>query len=243
VNAPADYQLGGAYRPAPGVVIVSRDWRDPSPALSSPGPRYGICYVNAFQTQPEHASWWRHKHPGLLLRDHRGRLVEDRHWPGEFLLDITTKRKRARLLDIADRWMRRCDRAGYRAVEPDNLDSWTRSRGLLRRVHAAAMARGLVRRGHRLRLAVAQKNTVEMLRKRRWIGFDFVVTEDCERYAECHRYRSAYGSQMIEVEYPDGAGWAGFRAACRKRGDAISIVFRDRNLVPRGEPGYRFATC
>ena len=48
---------------------------------------YGICYVNAFQTQPGTRSWWLATHPTLLLRDSAGRLVSDADWPGETLLD------------------------------------------------------------------------------------------------------------------------------------------------------------
>ncbi len=47
VNAGFDYQLGGDYPPPTGVTVVTRD------VTGSPAPgTYGICYVNAFQTQP-----------------------------------------------------------------------------------------------------------------------------------------------------------------------------------------------
>lgn len=236
VNQPADYQLSGAYPPPPGVTVTTRDWRDPAPRRG-----YGICYVNGFQSQPEHGRWWRRNHPDLLLRNRSGRLVEDRNWPGEYLLDITTKAKRRGLTRIVSRWLRRCAAAGYRAVEPDNLDSWTRSHGLIRRRHTDAMARSLVRAGHNLGLAVAQKNAVEIVGRR--IGFDFAVAEDCQVYRECGRYVLRYGQAVIEIEYADGAGWRGYRAACRARGAAITVVFRDRLLRRPGQRGYRFATC
>ena len=85
VNATFDYQIGGAYAPAAGVGIVDRDRHD-SPAAG----RYSICYVNAFQTQPEEASWWRKHHPSLLAHTKAGKRIEDPDWPGEFLLDTST---------------------------------------------------------------------------------------------------------------------------------------------------------
>lgn len=45
---PFDYQLGGAYTPPTGVRTVVRD-RTAAPA---PG-LYNICYVNAYQAQPD----------------------------------------------------------------------------------------------------------------------------------------------------------------------------------------------
>ncbi len=66
-NGMLDYQLGGAYTPPAGVVVVSRD-RTASPA---PG-IYNICYVNGFQTQSDERSFWLTEHPELLLRDASG---------------------------------------------------------------------------------------------------------------------------------------------------------------------------
>ena len=80
----ADYQLGGTYPPASTVQIVTRD-RTERPA---PG-RYNICYVNAFQTQPGELTFWKSKHPSLLLRDGGAPLI-DENWPDEVILDIRT---------------------------------------------------------------------------------------------------------------------------------------------------------
>ena len=66
----------------------------------------------------------------------------DPGWPDEWLLDISTAPKRRAITRIMDRWIRGCARDGYDAVEFDNLDSWTRSRGLLKPRHAVAQARG-----------------------------------------------------------------------------------------------------
>src|SRR5687767_9981474 len=52
VDAPIDYQLGGAYEPPDGVEIVSRD-RGAAPASGL----YNLCYVNGFQIQPDEESF------------------------------------------------------------------------------------------------------------------------------------------------------------------------------------------
>ncbi|MFD0524047.1 endo alpha-1,4 polygalactosaminidase [Paractinoplanes durhamensis] len=121
-NGRFDYQLGGAYPPDTNVKIVDRD-RTAKPA---PGV-YSICYVNAFQTQPGENSWWQRHHNDLLLREKDG-YVEDEDWPDERLLDISTAAKRTALAGIIGGWFADCAKAGFRAVEPDNLDSYTRSK-------------------------------------------------------------------------------------------------------------------
>ncbi len=236
-NAQFDYQLGGAYPPARATRIVVRD-RTERPARG----RYNVCYVNAFQTQREENAWWRTHHPRLLLRK-RGRAVQDPGWPGEVLLDTRTRSRRAALARIIGRWLRGCAQDGFRAVDLDNLDSWTRSRKLLRKSGNAALARSLVTRAHRLGLAVAQKNTVELLPQARRIGFDFAIAEDCQRYDECDAFTAVYGRRVYEVEYEDGAGLDGFRDACTARGATISITYRDRDLRPAGRRGHRSAFC
>src|SRR4051812_28100763 len=93
VNGRFDYQIGGAYTPRSDVRIVDRD-RHSKPAKGV----YSICYVNAFQTQPEEHAWWLRNHPSLLLRDKAGHEVGDPGWPGEILLDTSSAAKRAALV-------------------------------------------------------------------------------------------------------------------------------------------------
>ncbi len=236
VGAVFDYQLGGSYRPAADVRIVDRD-RTSTPARGV----YSICYVNAFQTQPEQATWWRRHHPTLLLRS-RGHLVQDPGWPGEYLLDTSSAAKRRALLTIVGGWFDGCARKGFRAVEPDNLDSWTRQgvRGAITRADNIAFARALVTRAHARGLAIAQKNTTELTSAR--IGFDFAIAEECEVYRECGTYTSHYGRHVIEIEYTDN-GRAAFTRACRARGRSVSVILRDRDVVARGDRAYRYAHC
>ncbi|MFY0409524.1 endo alpha-1,4 polygalactosaminidase [Solicola sp. PLA-1-18] len=233
-----DYQLGGAYKPARGVDVVVRD-RTSKPARG----RYSICYVNAFQTQPGELGWWRSKHPGLLLHDDDGQLVADPDWPDEVLLDTSTANKRAGLARIVGRWVRGCADRGFDAVESDNLDSWTRSDGRLTRAGNIALARSLVRTGHRAGLSMGQKNAAEAVRAgRRTARFDFATAEECEVYRECGAYRRVYKRHLIEIEYTDN-GKRAFRRACAKRGHSVSVLLRDRDVVRRGADGYVSRWC
>ena len=76
-NGGYDSQLGGAYPPAAGVTVVSRD-REEAPAAGL----YSICYVNAFQTQAHEAGWWKQNHDRLLLRTASGSLCRGRQLAG-----------------------------------------------------------------------------------------------------------------------------------------------------------------
>lgn len=219
VGTDVDYQLGGNRRSPGGVGVVVRDRN------AKPAGRYDVCYVNGFQTQPDEKRFWR-DHWGLVLR-RRGEAVVDSAW-GEWLLDIRTPAKRERLARIVGRWTAGCADDGFEAVEFDNLDSFTRSRGLLERADAIAFARLLVRRGHRAGLAVGQKNLAGYDGSR--IGFDFAVAEECGRYRECGAYTSAYGRRVLSIEYRH----QDFRRTCRGFGDRLAVVLRDRQLRPDG---------
>jgi hypothetical protein len=215
-----DYQLGGAADPAPNVGIVVRDRTEP------PAGRYDVCYVNGFQTQPDERRFWR-RHPELLLRDGDGRLVVDEAW-GEVLLDVRTPVKRRALARISGRWVRGCARDGYAAVEFDNLDSFTRSHGLVGRRQALRYAALLVATAHRHDLAAGQKNLAGFDGTR--IGYDFAVSEECGRYDECGRYVDHFGDQVLMVEYRP----QDFAETCAAYGASHAVVLRDRDLTPAG---------
>jgi hypothetical protein len=236
-NGRFDYQIGGAYRPSTSVRIVDRDRLD-RPARG----RYNVCYVNAFQTQPADIRWWKAKHGDLLLRKANGRYVVDGEWD-EILLDTSTAAKRARLASIVGGWINRCASRGYDAVEPDNLDSYSRSSKRLTRKDNVLFAKALARRAHAAGLAIAQKNDPSIAPKGRRIGFDFAIAEECQVYDECGAFTSAYGRRVYELEYVDNGGAANFARACKARGAKISIVYRDRDVVPRGARGYVYKAC
>lgn len=237
VNGRFDYQIGGSYAPAASVAVVSRD-RHEAPV---PG-RYSLCYVNAFQSQPEDKAFWTGQRRSLLVQK-KGRLVTDPDWPGEYLLDTSTAAKRKALAAIVNPWIDGCARSGFQAVEPDNLDSWTRSKGVLDRADNVAFATLLAQRAHARGLAIAQKNTTELgsLGRTR-VGFDFAIAEECQVYDECGAYTTVYGNQVIEIEYTDNPRSA-YTAACRAQGRKISVILRDRDVVAKGRAGYRYENC
>jgi Glycoside-hydrolase family GH114 len=237
IDAQFDYQIGGAYPPAGSVGIVDRD-RGDEPAAG----KYNVCYVNAFQTQSEDAAWWRANHPDLLLR-RDGAYVVDEAW-NEILLDVSTAAKRAALADVVGGWIDGCASAGFDAVEPDNLDSWTRSDGLLTSADALAYAQLLALRAHADGLAIAQKNASELgLLGKLGAGFDFAIAEECHVYVECGDYTSVYGHEVYEIEYAENGGEANFIRACRAHGERISIAYRDVGVAPADEPGYVYRSC
>ncbi|MER8012014.1 endo alpha-1,4 polygalactosaminidase [Streptomyces sp. NPDC094149] len=232
-NAKFDYQIGGAYTPPTGVKAVSRD-RGASPAAGL----YNICYVNAFQTQPDELDWWKSKHPDLLLKDSGGDYVIDEGWD-EVLLDTSTAAKRDKLAAVVGGWIKGCADSGYQAVEPDNLDSYERSDGRLTKSNNAAFATLLAQKAHAAGLAIAQKNTTDLLSKGKTIGFDFAVAEECGRFDECGDYASTYNNRVFVIEYRS----SDFDKTCSKWGSKLSVVRRNVAVSPKGSSGYVFKTC
>jgi hypothetical protein len=231
-NEPFDYQLGGAYPPPAGVKIVSRD-RNAPPA----GAGYDICYVNGYQSQPDESMFWLSGHPDLVLRDGNGQPVMDPVW-NEMLLDITTSAKRAALADVVGGWIDGCAAAGFQAVEIDNLDTYSRSTGLITQDDAVAFMQLLSARAHADGLAIAQKNASEIVARKSEMGTDFAVAEECDVYSECDVYTGGYGDRVLVIEYTQ----AGFSTGCASF-PQLSIVLRDVNLVTPSDSGYVYQGC
>jgi len=232
-NAKWDYQIGPAYTPPQGVTLVSRD-REATPAPSI----YNNCYVNAYQTQSNEVKWWKKNHNNLLLKKAGGGYVVDSYW-GEILLDISTPAKRAAIADIVNGWIDGCAADGFNAVEPDNLDSWTRSGGRLTKDDAFALASLLTEHAHADGLAIAQKNAAGQVALGVAAGFDFAVAEECGRYNECGAYIKGYGNEVFVIEYRD----QDFTKSCAKWGSQLSIVERDRQVTGPGSSKYVYASC
>jgi hypothetical protein len=232
-----DYQIGGAYTPSSTVKIVDRD-RLESPAAG----KYNICYVNAFQTQPDDAAWWKTNHDDLLLKKANGSYVIDSAWD-EMLLDTSTAAKRTKLLAVVGGWIDGCKASGYSAIEPDNLDSYSRSGKRLTKQNNVDFAKLLAARAHADGLAIAQKNDSSMASSGKAIGFDFAVVEECQVYDECDDFSAVYGTQVYEIEYTDNGGTSNYTKACTARGATTSVIYRDRDVVPKGAAGYVYKFC
>ncbi len=237
-GAPFEYQLGGAGPPAPATEVVVRDVTAP------PAGRYDVCYVNGFQSQPAETGRLVSEHPELVLHD-GGEPVADPDWPDEVLLDVSTPALRTRLVrEVVGPLLDRCASAGFEAVEVDNLDSWIRSRNLLDADDAVAFTALLVERAHARGLAYAQKNAAEVTDRVRAAGADLVVAEDCAAFDECGTYAGAY-PVVLDVEYDADA----FALLCAAQDDrrralpGLSVVLRDRDVLPRDAPGAVHATC
>lgn len=215
-----DIQLGGPRSVPDDVVIVERD------RTAEPAGGYDLCYVNGFQAQPDEGERWADS--DLVLRDEDGEPVIDEVWQ-EHIFDISTAEKRDALMEVVEPWVRGCADDGFDAVEVDNLDSFTRSEGLLDEDDADAWAAMVVDVGHDAGLAMAQKNRAG------WdgttVGFDLAVVEECGAYDECDGFVEDYGDHVLVVEYTD----EGLEAACAAYGGELPIVLRDVDLAPDGE--------
>ncbi|MFE6887118.1 endo alpha-1,4 polygalactosaminidase [Streptomyces sp. NPDC057694] len=229
-HAGFDYQIGGAYTPPAGVSVVSRD-REAAPAAGL----YNICYVNAFQVQPDELGDW---DADLLLRDSAGDVIIDEEW-NEAILDVGTAAKRERIAAKVNGWIDGCAAKGFQAVEPDNYDSYTRSQDKFGSSAAMAYIELLSAHAHAKGLAIAQKNTSDLAEYRSSTGLDFVVAEECGRYDECGHYTEYFGDNVIDIEY----GAKGLTAACEGWKDKLSIVRRDLDVSPIGSSGYLRQTC
>jgi hypothetical protein len=233
-----DYQIGGVYQPDARVKIVVRD-RSKIPV----GDRYNICYLNALQTQPDpmdgSLSWWKQNHGDLLVKKPDGEPMIDPEWD-EGILDISTAEKRAKILDIQKQWIEGCKSSRYQAIEADNLDSHTRAGGAFDLNATKEFMKAFVKHAHQKGLAVAQKNGGELGDSgKKYVGFDFAITEDCQAHDECKPYADAFGDNVFQIEYTDEA----FQKSCADRGGKVSIIRRDRNVVPYGHADYVYEVC
>ncbi|MDO8392371.1 MAG: endo alpha-1,4 polygalactosaminidase [Actinomycetota bacterium] len=223
-GAAFDYQLGGDAPLPAGVTVVARDWEGGTPPG---GGVYAICYVNAFQSQPE-VEW-----PAEVVTE-----FEDPAWPGEFVIDLSTAASRGRALQRAREMIETCAAKRFDAVEFDNLDTFSRFEDLpFGQAETVRYATALVNAAHDTGLAAGQKNTAELLGAP--IGFDFAVVEQCGEYDECAAFQQAYGDQVLAIEYTA----EGLATACAVLGPNASVVLRDLGLSTPLDPGYVYSTC
>lgn len=235
VGGGLDYQLGGAYDPPAGVDIVVRDSTD-EPAVGL----YSVCYLNGFQTQPADSLRMLEDSPELILTAGGG-PVRDENWPDELLFDTGSAAKRTALAALLLPQLTACATAGFDAVEIDNLDSYTRSAGLLEADDNVAFARILVTGAHDEGLAIGQKNAADLAEPLAEL-FDFAVAEECDRWQECGLYRAAYGDRVLAIEYADDLR-EDFAAACAVPDRPRSMILRDRDLAMAGAAGYVYERC
>ncbi|KAH8817913.1 glycoside hydrolase family 114 protein [Flagelloscypha sp. PMI_526] len=222
-----DYQIGGSFTPDSSVKTVSRDYESGEVAKGL----YNVCYINAFQSQPGEAlAWWEKNAKDLLLQKN-GKPYLDPDWD-EYIFDTTTDAKRQALAKIVKPWIDTCAKKGFNAIEPDNLDTFTRFQELSQAGNLA-FARILSDYAHSLGMAFAQKNTASLTSADKIAGgFDFAVAEECANFKECSNYTSLYGNYVLEIEYSDVKNAESvYSDACKALGSKIPITYRDRKVA------------
>jgi hypothetical protein len=269
-NGGFSYQLGGSYAPEVAGMLVSRD-RTASPAGAG---YYNVCYVNVFQTQPDEpgqsatnppygtTQWWINNHPDLLLKNASGNAIIDADW-NEALFDVRTAAKREQLLAIQGPWYQDCHARGFQAIEPDNLDAFLRSQGLITFAQTKEYMKLVIPYVHNIGLAIAQKNTAETGDGYGGIaknfvntvspaqGFDFAIAEECGAWEECDAYTADHGNLVFQVEYIENNPMqtrgtvtkTAYEWSCQDAGAQRSIILRDIDLRPSGTTGHVYQSC
>ena len=188
VNAPFDYQIGGAYPPR------RRSRRRPRPARRRPRPAsYDVCYVNAFQTQPDEATWWKTNHDDLLLRRRRAPTWSTAS--GTRCCSTRRPRRSARrCARVVGGWIDGCRRSGLqrgRARQPRLATAGAQAAdqaGQHRLRQAARRARARGGPGDR-----AEERPPTRRRTASASGFDFAIAEECQATTSAATTPSAYG--------------------------------------------------
>lgn len=150
-----------------------------------------VCYIDA-------GTWenWRSdasKFPSYLKGKTNG-------WPGEQWLDV---RNINALAGVMTARFQMCQKKGFDAVEPDNVDGYANSTGFpITATQQLAYNKWIAETVHTLGMTVALKNDVEQA-KALVPYFDFTINEECFAYSECSYLQPflSVGKAVFEVEY------------------------------------------
>lgn len=176
---------------------------------------YAICYVDA-------GTWeaWRpdaSHFPRALLGRANG-------WPGERWLDI---RRVALLITLMTPRVLGCARAGFDAVEFDNVDGYANSTGFpLTSSEQIRYNLALANLAHRFGLAVGLKND-DVQAARLASTFDFAVDEQCVQYRECGLLEPFLRRRhpVFDVEYRGSLA-----TACARSVPGLTVVTKALSL-------------
>jgi hypothetical protein len=184
---------------------------------------HAVCYVDA-------GTWedWRPdaaRYPKALLGKGNG-------WPGEKWLDIRATKV---LLPIIDARVAKCAKAGFDAVDYDNVEGYANSSGFpLTAADQLRFNQAIAGLAHKRGMAVGLKNDLAQLAALR-TSFDFAVNEQCDAYRECGRYNAwtKAGKPVIEIEYTGLIKAYCLDAAAHGR-DAIhkALALKDKPYIP-----------
>lgn len=152
---------------------------------------YAICYVDA--------GTWESWRPDA--RDYSRRLLgRPNGWPGERWLNVAES---ANLVPLIAARVAACARAGFEAVEFDNVDGYTNDTGFhLTAAEQFNFDRELARLAHHDGLAAGLKNDYAQVGQLEPY-FDFAIDESCWTYHECAALRPflAHHKAVFDVEY------------------------------------------
>jgi len=212
--------LGGACQRAR---VFSIDLYDPSGSTpNAAGVRairraggVAICYVDA-------GTWesWR-PDAGAFPTSFLGR---SNGWPGERWLDI---RRPKALLSIMARRVALCQRAGFQAVDFDNVDAYDNVTGFpLTASEQVSYDRALAALAHHDHMAVGLKNDSAQAKSLvSW--FDFAIDEQCVQYHFCATLDPFLraGKPVYDVEYAGNPS-----SVCRLAPRGIDVIVKALSL-------------
>lgn len=150
-----------------------------------------ICYVDV--------GTWESWRPDAS-RFPRSLLGRGNGWPGERWLDI--RRLRA-LKPIMRSRLEMCERKGFDAVEPDNIEGYANDTGFpITARQQLRYDRWIARTAHSLHLAVLQKNDAAHAGRLHRL-FDGALSEECRRFRECSSFEPYLreGKPVLDAEY------------------------------------------
>ena len=182
---------------------------------------HAVCYVSAGSVEgwrPDAAAF-----PDSVI----GLSLEG--WPAERWIDI---RQLGVLRPILEGRADHCGRAGFEAIDWDNVDGHTRETGFPLRPHdQLRYNRMLASIAHERGLSVGLKNDLTQISA--LVGsFDFAVNEQCAQFDDCDLLLpfSRAGKAVVQIEYLVEPGV--FCAEANQR--RWSAMVADRDLAGRG---------
>jgi len=147
-------------------------------------------------------------------------------WPDEQFVDY---RRLEDVGPIMEARLDRCRDAGFDAVEPDVIDSFTEPTGFaLRQADARRYLEWLIEKAHSRGMSIALKNTPELAD----VPVDFAIVEDCFADRWCDRLApiAGRGKAILAAEYTDRV--SSISAFCEDANRAgISVILKDRDLA------------
>jgi hypothetical protein len=143
-------------------------------------------------------------------------------WPGELWLDVRPAgASYAALQAVMLARFKECQKKGFDAVEPDNLDSYQNKPGFpTTAADQLAYNEWIASSVHALGLAVFQKNDLDQVKQLEPF-FDGILDEECNKYSECDTLApyTAASKPVWDAEYKeDGETTAKFCASNIKVG-------------------------